>query len=124
MKDEIVTSIILIFMIVFFVYNSYAIEHRSKLLGNAIQKAVDAAFDEKSAKEEFAKVKKMWEKEKKLLFYISGHSIIMQIDENIELGCEYIDIGDEQKAVFIFKKAEILLKDLAEREKFRLDNIF
>jgi len=123
-RDEIITLGILFLLMGFFVFTSHTINSGSKKLSQAIQKAEDAAYNSDDAKEEFEKAKKVWQKEKKALFYICGHSMIMDIDENMELGCEYIKDGDEEKAVLLFKKAQILLKDLTEREKIRLDNIF
>ena len=124
MRDEIITMGILFLLIGFFVFTSHTINSGSKKLSQAIQKAEDAAYNSDDAKEEFEKAKNVWQKEKTALFYICGHSMIMDIDENMELGCEYIKDGDEEKAVLLFKKAQILLKDLTEREKIRLDNIF
>ncbi len=124
MKDEIVTCVILVLLIGLFVFTSHTINGGTKKLSDALQKAEEAAFKAGDAKEEFDKAKKLWEKEKKPLFYICEHSIIMEIDENITLGCDYINEGDEEKAVVVCKKAKILLEDLQEREKIRLDNIF
>ncbi len=124
MRDEIVTCTILVLLIGLFVFTSHTVNTGTKKLSEEIKKAEEAALDTDDAKEEFDKVKKIWEKEKKPLFYICEHSIIMEIDENITLGCDYINEGDREKAVVVFKKAKILLKDLQEREKIRLDNIF
>lgn len=124
MKDEIVTCTILVLLVGLFVFTSHTINTGTKKLSDAIKEAEEAVFNTDDAKEEFDKAKKVWEKAKKPLFYICEHSIIMDIDENITLGCEYINEGDKEKAVVVFKKAKILLKDLRDREKLRLDNIF
>ncbi len=124
MRDEVICVIILGLLISLFAYNSIAVNAKSKSLIQAIDAAEKIALEGKDATKHYSKVKKIWEKERKTLFYICGHSIIMQIDENVNLGCEYIRLGDNEMAVFIFKKARILLEDLYEREKIRLDNIF
>ncbi len=124
MRDEIICVFILGLLISIFVYNSHAVEHKTQSLMNAIDISEQKALMGEDATAQYNKVKKMWEKEKKELFYICGHTIIMQIDENVSLGCEYMRLGDNEMAVFIFKKARILLEDLYEREKIRLDNIF
>ena len=124
MRDEIICVIILGLLISLFVYNSHALEDKTRSLMHAIDVSEEKAIEGQDATDEYNKVKKIWEKEKKVLFYICGHRIIMQIDENVNLGCEYMRLGDNEMAVFIFKKARILLEDLYEREKIRLDNIF
>jgi len=123
MRDEFVSAIILSLLIALFVFNSVTIKKRTKSLINSIEKAEHSIYEE-NAEEKIKNILKKWEKEKKILFYICGHNIIMQVDENVNLGDEYIRLGDKERALYNLKKARILLDDLYEREKIRLDNIF
>lgn len=117
MRDEIVCIIIMIMLSGLFIYNSYVVKDNTENVIEAIEKAQK---DESLYKD----VLKSWKKEKKALFYLLGHGIITQIDENIVLGCDYIESGEKQRAQYMFKKAKVLLEDLAQREKIKLDNIF
>ncbi len=117
MRDEIVCCIILFALIGLFVYNSYVVEDNTKDVIEAIEKAEESGKD-------YEDILTRWKKEKKALFYICSHTIIMQIDENINLGCEYVKLGDSERSEYMFKKARVLLEDLAQREKIKLDNIF
>ncbi len=117
MRDEIVCGFILALLVGLFVFNSYVVGANTESIIEAIEQAEDTGKD-------YENVLDKWKKEKKALFYICGHGIIMQIDENITLGCEYVKLGKEERATYMFKKAKVLLEDLAQREKIKLDNIF
>ena len=123
MKDEIITIVIFILLITLFVYNSVTIDRCSDMLIKEIETAKENAYNDDASKY-FEAVYKRWGKEKKKLFYISAHNTIWQIDENIIMGCEYVLSGDKERAIYNFKKAGLLLEDLNEKEKIRLDNIF
>lgn len=117
MRDEIVCGFILALLVGLFVFTSHVVGTNTKNVIAAIEQAQDTGKDYKKVLDE-------WKKEKRALFYICGHGIIMQIDENITLGCEYVKLGKEERATYMFKKAKVLLEDLAQREKIKLDNIF
>lgn len=123
MKDEIVTIIIFCLLVTLFVLGNIAVKSRSENLIESIKKAEEHT-DEDNAPKYYEKTLDSWKEKKKILFYICSHTIIMQIDENILMGYDYIRIGDKERALYSFKKAALLLEDLYEREKIRLDNIF
>ncbi len=117
MKDEIVCCIIMFLLAGLFVFNGCVVEDNTKSIVRAIE-------DSKSDAKSYEKIKNKWESEKKALFYLCGHGIILEIDENIILGCEYMKLGNRKKAEYMYKRARLLLEDLAQREKIKLDNIF
>lgn len=123
MRDEMISLVILALLISLFVYSNVTVETQTKNLVNFI-KSAEEHLDDSKAQEKFNQVLEKWENEKKALFYICSHNIIMDIDENINLGVEYIEYGDKERALYSIKKARLLLNDLCEKEKIRLDNIF
>lgn len=123
MRDEMISAVILALLISLFVYSSVTVETHTKNLVNLIKDA-EKHIDDSKAQEKFNTVLENWGKEKKRLFYICSHNIILDIDENINLGVEYIEYGDKDRALYSIKKARLLLIDLCEKEKIRLDNIF
>lgn len=123
MRDEIVTIIIFCLLITLFVFGSIAVKSRTEQLIDIIDKA-QKHIDGTEAEEYYKKVLEEWNEKKKILFYICSHTIIMQTDENIIMGYDYIRLGDKERALYNLKKASLLLEELYEREKIRLDNIF
>ncbi len=123
MKNEIVTIIILCLLVTLFAVGNHAVKSRTENLVDSIKKA-EEHIDEDNAEKYYARTLDKWKEKKKILFYICSHTIIMQVDENILMGYDYIRIGDKERALYTFKKAALLLEDLYEREKIRLDNIF
>ena len=119
MKDEITGIAILFALIGLFVFHSFAINTSTQKLAVQIQKA-----ESKAKPEEFEAVMKKWKKERKAMLYLCTHTGIAEIDEFIELGNEYMEDGNEDRAVLYFRKARLELEDLADREKIKLDNIF
>ena len=124
MKDEITSLVILAALGALFALNSYTVNTTPHSLTDEIRRAEQEAISDFDATREFESVQKKWQKERKALFYLCGHSIITQIDEYIGLGCEYMALGNRDRAVFFFKKARLGLEDLSDREKIKLDNIF
>ncbi len=123
MRDEIVTIIIFCLLVTLFVFGNHSVKSRTEDLIDSIKKA-EAHTDGEDAKKYYAETLNEWKEKKKILFYICSHTIIMQVDENILMGYDYIRMGDKERALYSFKKAALLLEDLYEREKIRLDNIF
>ena len=122
MKDEIICILILASLIALFTFNFKTTDRVSKELSAEIIKAEKEAISDFDSKFEFGQVKKMWMKERKKLFYLCDQNVIEQIEESIKLGCEYLELGDRKNAVYMFKKARIMLNDLHSREKIKLDN--
>ncbi len=126
MKDEILTVVIFILLCALFTVNSRVIHTASQNLTKDIDETAEVLEKEdyKSKEESFKKLSETWDDEQKKLFYLCHHSVVAQIDENINLSRQYAKDGNEQLSLILLKKARILLEDLSEREKFRLDNIF
>ena len=126
MKDEIMTIIIFILLCTLFAVNTHAIKTASKNLKDGIDDTVKVLEEDNPEKKEksFEKLSKTWDNEQKKLFYLCHHSVVAQIDENINLSRQYAQRDEDSLALILLKKARIMLEDLAEREKFRLDNIF
>ncbi len=124
MKDEVICVFIFFALVFLFVFNSYTVDNLSRELTKEIETAEKEAISDFDAEFEFNKVREKWEREKKVLFYLCGHGIITQIDESINLSCQYLELGDRKNAVYMLKKARIMLHDLSDREKIKLDNIF
>lgn len=123
MKDEIVTIIIFCLLTTLFVACNHSVKSRTENLIDSINQA-EEHIDTDNAERYYKKTLDKWKEKKNIFFYICSHNIIMQIDENILLGYDYIRMGDKERALYNFKKAALLLEDLYEREKLRLDNIF
>ena len=117
MRDEIICCIIVILLSGLFFLNGYVVRDNTQ----SIVKAIESAESDSNS---YQKILDKWEKEKKALFYFCSHGIIAEIDENITLGCGYMKDGDAKRAECMYKKAAHVLKDLAQREKIKLDNIF
>ena len=124
MRDEIISSVILILLTVLFVFNSYIVHNRCNELISEIEIAEKELKTQEDAREKTDNIYQKWNEEKKALFYLCGHSLIKEVDENIILGREYVLENDTSRAVRCLRKARIILKDLSDREKIKLDNIF
>ena len=116
MRDEIVCIIIFLLLIGLFTLNSHIVETHTQNVMQEIEKVKTV--------DDFKDVLDIWNKEKKPLFYMCSHSLLMQVDENLVLAYDHIREDDEKRARHSLKKAKILLEDLSEREKIKLDNIF
>ena len=116
MKDEIVCIVIFFILIGFFVTNNYVIDTHTQ----NIIKAIDDAQNFEDCKS----IIKEWNGKKKHLFYTCSHTLLMQIDENLTFALDYMEEDDIARARHSLKKAKIILRDLSEREKIKLDNIF
>ena len=117
MRDEIICCIIIILLSGLFFLNGYVVKDSTQSIVYAIENA-------ESNGKSYQKILDKWESERKTLFYFCTHGIIAEIDENITLGCGYMKDGDTKRAERMYKKAAHILKDLAQREKIKLDNIF
>ncbi len=124
MKDEIICILILASLVALFTFNFKTTGRISEKLSEEISKAEKEAISDFDSEFEFSRVKKTWMKERKKLFYLCDQNVIEQIEESIKLGCEYLELGDRKNAVYMFKRARIMLNDLHDREKIKLDNIF
>jgi len=121
MKNEIIACILLVIMLGFFAYSSCALNDKTEKITKLIDRLDNRG---KVTSEDIEKIQKVWEKEKKLLMYYTAHGMILSIDEYVEMSAEYLEAGKEDAALHNLKKARHCLKDLAKREKIRLDNIF
>ena len=121
MKDEFITVGIFALLIFLFVWNSVAVNLKTDKMTELI-----LALEEKEemSSEDAARLKDTWDKEQKILLYFIPHEITKQIDECMMFMCEYAAEGDRPMADHFLKKARSLLKELVNREKISLDNIF
>lgn len=124
MRDEIVAAIIFVLLICLFTFNSYIVHNRCNGLIEEIEDTEKLLKKEGDSGEVMDDVYEKWNSQKKALFYLCGHSLIMEIDENIILGREYAKENDTPRAVRCLRRARIILEDLSDREKIKLDNIF
>lgn len=124
MKEEITAFVVLIILLGMFSYNNYCTNTKTKKISSMIEKIDNADYNEKVTLEKIKKIKDKWTEEKKPFFYFCTHDTVLEIDECMELACEYMETGDKDRAIFSLKRAKVLLKDLSQREKIRLDNIF
>lgn len=124
MRDEIVAAIIFVFLIGLFTFNSYIVHNRCNGLIEEIESTEKFLKKESDAEKIMNNVYKKWNNQKKALFYLCGHSLIKEVDENIILGREYVKENDTPRAIRCLRRARIILEDLSDREKIKLDNIF
>ncbi len=124
MKDELVVALIFVLLLGLFFFNSYAMESKTEKISVMIDKTETKIENNSLSYKDAQKLKKEWEKEKKILLFFLSHGTIEEIDECMELFLEYSKEKSYEEARHNLKKARHYLKDLARREKIRLDNIF
>jgi len=124
LKDKIAGLVIFFVLVGLFSFNSHMVEMAAENITEELVKAEREATEDFDARYEFETARKKWNKQRKNLFFVCSHNLITHIDECIELGCEYISVGNRERAVYFFKMARLALEDLSHREKIRLDNIF
>lgn len=124
MRDEIIAAIIFVLLIGLFTFNSYIVNNRCNGLIEEIESTEKFLKKDGDSAEIMEDVYDKWNSQKKALFYLCGHSLIKEVDENIVLGREYVKENDTPRAVRCLRRARIILEDLSDREKIKLDNIF
>lgn len=121
MKDEFIAVVIAIIFIALFVFNSHVMEAGSKRLASYIDKVeISGNIDI----ETIDNIRSLWEKDKKLLKYLTCHENILKVDECVEMSKECLESGKSDRAMYLLKLARHYVEDLKEREKISLDNIF
>jgi len=122
MRDTVVAGIILVLLVSLFFWNSYVMETKTRLIMSHVTKLVDNP--QTINLETAGKLKKKWNKEKKILFYLAEHGTVKDIDKCMDMFYERVKENNREYAIHCLKEARHHLKDLSEREKIRLDNIF
>ncbi len=121
MKDEFIAGVIAIIFIALFVYNSHVMEAGSKRFASSVDKLeASGKIDAKT----IDNIRSLWEKDKKLLKYLTCHENILKVDECVEMARECLESGKTDRAMYLLKLARHHIEDLKEREKISLDNIF
>ena len=121
MKDEIVALAIAVIFAVLFAYNSHAMEAKTQRITGLIDRVEKSGdTDSKSIK----KIRSVWEKDMKTLMLMTSHENILSVDECMEMAEECADEKRWDVCMYLLKKARHHLRDLREREKIKLDNIF
>ena len=121
MKDEIVALAIAIIFAVLFAYNSHAMEAKTQRITGLIDRVEKSGdTDSKSIK----KIRSVWEKDMKTLMLMTSHENILKVDECMEMAEEWADEKRWDVCMYLLIKARHHLRDLREREKIKLDNIF
>ena len=121
MKDEFIAGVIALIFIGLFVYNSHVMEVGSKKFASYIDKVeISGNIDA----ETIDNMRSLWEKDKKLLKYLTCHENILKVDECVEMAKECVESGKSDRAMYLLKLARHHIEDLKEREKISLDNIF
>ena len=121
MKDEFITVGIFLLLLCLFVWNFSSVKGKTQNITRIID-SLEAL--ESVSEKDCTKLKEEWDREKKILLYFSPHQNIKQIDECIMFFCRYTHEKNIPWAMHYLKKARSLLRELADREKISLDNIF
>ena len=104
-----------------FVYNSQAMESRTARFAELVDEVESRCRIDVQTIE---KIGSVWEKDKKVLMYLTSHENILKVDECVEMARECAEVENTGRALYLLKLARHYTEDLKEREKISLDNIF
>ena len=121
MKDELIAGVIAVIFAALFMYNSHVMKARVESFAAYIDEVESV---ENPAPESIDKILTRWEKDKKVLKYLTSHENIAKVDECVEMAKECMEMGKNDRAMYMLKLAGHHMEDLKEREKISLDNIF